>query len=59
MWPDDPITESPASGGRAPRIDLRYPPLHESLYAARGIFYGLLFGAELWMALAVLIAFLI
>ena len=53
MWPDDPVTETPASGGRAPRIDLRCPPLHS--IPGTGIFYGMLFGVGLWLVLAVIV----
>jgi len=56
MWPDDPITES---GPVAPpsRIDLplRPPVLHEQFNAARGIMWGQLFGAELWLVIVAVV----
>ncbi len=57
---DDPITES---GPVAPpsRIDLplRQPVLHEQFNAARGVMWGLFFGAEFWLALAVIVCVLV
>ncbi len=56
MWPDDPITES---GPVAPPSRINLPPLPAHFNAARGIAWGVFFGAELWLALAVIVCVLV
>ena len=59
MWPDDPITESPGMVSQS-RIDLPLrPPLHHDFNAARGIMWGQLFGAELWLVIVGVVLLLV
>ncbi len=52
----DPISESPCMVHPS-RMDL--PPLPAHFNAARGIAWGVFFGAEFWLALAVIVCVLV